>query len=74
VTSAEPQTVGEVLKKSGEALVNTAHDNTGRANDLIRRAFETNKRLSIAARIAIFAATLALLLICIFAILSILGM
>jgi hypothetical protein len=74
LTQTEPQTVGEFLKKSGEALVNTANENTGKANELIQRAFETNKKLSIAARIGIIATTLALLLICVFAVQSILGM
>jgi hypothetical protein len=72
LTQSEPKTVGEVLKKSGEALVNAANENTGKANEILQQAAHRDKRTGIAARIGVIATTTALLLICIFAIRSIL--
>ena len=74
VAQGESQTLREVLTKSGGALLNAAKENTGKANELIQKAVESDKKTGIAARIGIIATTMALLLICIFAIESILRM
>jgi hypothetical protein len=73
LTQPESQTVGEVLKKDGEALVKAANEETAKASELIQQALKRDKMTGIAARIGIIATTVALLSICIFAIQSILS-
>jgi hypothetical protein len=63
----QPETVGGVLKAAGEKLIQTANENTSEVNELIQQAVRANKGISIAAKISVFATTVALL-ICIFAI------
>lgn len=68
------QTVSEVLSNMNEVLVRATKDQTSEINALLQTEAQSNKRARIAARIGMFATILALLLICIFAIKSILAL
>jgi hypothetical protein len=67
------KTLSEVFSNMNEALAKATNEETGKVIELLNKANEQSKKVRIAARIGILATTLALLLICIFAIQSILG-
>lgn len=71
---AETPTIRDAFSKMQEALANSAKESSTKINDLLQKALETEKKTSIAARMAMLATTTALLLICIFAIQVILGL
>lgn len=71
-TDDNPQPLGTVLSNINDALVQAADAENARVNDLLKKANESEGKTRTSARIAIIATTVALLLICIFAITSIL--
>ena len=70
----KPQTLAAVFSNMNEGLGKELQKGSGKANELVQRALLSDKKTAIAARIGIFATTIALVLICIFAIESILRM
>ena len=66
------QTLSTVFSNMNEALQKASKKESGKVNELLQAAVQSDKKTSIAARIGIFATTVALVLICIFTIQSIL--
>jgi|CZKY01.1.fsa_nt_gi hypothetical protein len=68
----KPQTLAAVFSNMNEALGKELQKGSGKADELVQRALQSDTKTGVAARIGIFATTVALVLICIFAVESIL--